>query len=112
MSKLTVLNMCLSDIPKESRRTAGNGKTYCDIVVTELKNTDDRGNTLTVYMSQSQQERTGKRPKDYIGRGKEFAVESKFNSNSGDDKKQFDTQNKFYSGENNNNNNNADDLPF
>lgn len=64
-------NICLSDIPKERIREA-NGKKYCNIVLDTLREVDDKGNTHSVYMSQTKEERTAKVKKQYIGRGKDW----------------------------------------
>ena len=39
------LNICLSDIPRDLIRKASNGKSYINLNVTELRETDDRGTT-------------------------------------------------------------------
>lgn len=67
------LNICLSDIPRDLIRKAGNGKSYINLNVSELRETDERGNdhTISVFVPQ---ERRGDYPnRIYIGRGRLFA---------------------------------------
>lgn len=61
----------LSKVPKE-QIVEKNGKKYLNIVVDNRKEPDQYGNTHTVYMSQSKEDRTNKVPKVYIGNGKEY----------------------------------------
>lgn len=66
------LNICLSDIPKDKIRTGSNGKKYLDITVSNLRETDDKGNTHKVAVRQSKEERENKEAVTYLGRGKEI----------------------------------------
>ena len=43
------LNLCLSDIDKTPIFEAKNGKKYLNIYVNELREPDEKGNTLSVY---------------------------------------------------------------
>jgi len=45
--ELITINLSLDNIPDEFVRTF-NGKRYVNLVVTEMKNPDPKGNTLTV----------------------------------------------------------------
>jgi len=75
---MIVLDVCLSDIPKEKRRVSEkNGKTYCSIVVDTRREKDQYGNTHTVYMNQTKDEREAKTSKVYIGNGKEYIFNQK-----------------------------------
>ena len=71
MSRLN-LNICLSDIPKDLIRKAGNGKSYINLNVSELRETDERGNDHTVSVFVPQDRRADYPDKIYIGRGKEY----------------------------------------
>ncbi len=72
------LSICLSDLPKEKITTSGkNGKKYLSIIVDERKEKDQYGNTHTVYVSQTKEEREAKQPKTYVGNGKEYKFEQK-----------------------------------
>lgn len=67
------ISICLSDIPKEKISTSTkNNKKYIDIIVDERKETDTYGNTHTVYMSQTKEDRDKGVKRDYIGNGKEY----------------------------------------
>ena len=66
------VSICVSDIPKEQIKTGTNGKKYLNIVVDERKSPDNYGNTHSVTISQSKEEREAKTPKVYVGNGKEF----------------------------------------
>lgn len=81
---MIILDVCLSDIPTSKRRTAANGKIYTSIVVDQRKEVDDKGNTHSVYMNQSKEERTAKEKRSYIGNGKEFTFTSQSNNSSND----------------------------
>ena len=65
-----------------------NGRKYLNMVVTNLKEVDQYGNTHTVYLSQSKEQRENKVPRKYIGKGKDYSklAESKpqVNSTAGD----------------------------
>lgn len=66
------LDICFSDIPKDKLTTAKNGKLYGHIIVASLRDTDEYGNTHSVYMRQTKEEREAKDKKIYIGRAKEL----------------------------------------
>lgn len=80
---MEVISICLSDIPKEQISVSDkNGKSYINLVVDKRKEPDMFGNTLTVYISQSKDERERREKKIYIGNGKEFL----FNNQNKDQK--------------------------
>ena len=70
-------SICLSDIPKERIVEAKNGKKYLNFVVDERREVGQYGDTHTVYLSQSKEERENKEKKVYIGGGKEYKFEKK-----------------------------------
>ncbi len=70
-------SICLSDIPKERIVEAKNGKKYLNFVVDERREVGQYGDTHTVYLSQSKEERENKEKKVYIGSGKEYKFEKK-----------------------------------
>jgi hypothetical protein len=72
---MRVLDICLSDIPKDRIKEGRNGKKYLDIVVTEMRQPDNYGNDLTVYVQQTKEERQDKAPKIYIGKGKTYSFD-------------------------------------
>lgn len=74
MSDLINASICLSDIPKDKITTSPtNGKKYLNICIARRQAPDSFGNTHSMYVSQSQEERQAKTPKNYIGSGKEWS---------------------------------------
>ena len=69
---MITLNICLSDLPKEKIQTASNGKRYINLVVDKRKEAGKYGETHTLYVSQSKEERESKEDKKYVGSGKEY----------------------------------------
>lgn len=70
---LITLSVCLTDIPKEAiKQSESNGKKYLSITVQDLREVDERGNTHSVSITQSREERLAKVKKVYLGRGKEY----------------------------------------
>lgn len=69
------LNICLSDILESKITTGKNGKKYVNITVDTKRDTDQFGNDLTVFLSQTKDERLAKEPKAYVGSGKTFNFE-------------------------------------
>lgn len=76
MSDLINVGICLTDIPKMSIKAAENGKKYLNICIAERKEPDKFGNTHTVYISQSKEEREQKFDKVYIGSGKAWRTQT------------------------------------
>ena len=66
------ISVCLSDIPKDKIKLAGNGKMYINLVVANRKEVSQYNETHTVFISQDKEEREAKLDKVYIGGGKEF----------------------------------------
>lgn len=75
MSELINVSICVSDIPKTRIKQAENGKKYINVTIASRRETDQFGNTHTVFMSQTKEEREAKEARTYIGNGK--AVEFK-----------------------------------
>ena len=70
MSDLINVSICVSDIPKDRIKQAENGKKYMNITVAKRREPDQYGNTHTVFMSQTKEERENKDNRIYIGQGK------------------------------------------
>lgn len=70
------LSICLTDIPKDKIKLANNGKKYLAITVQDLKEADEYGNTHSLYVTQTKEEREAKERRAYIGRGKEAIFKS------------------------------------
>lgn len=75
---MIVISICADDLKPHLKKSEKNNKFYVSIVVDERQTPDNYGNTHTAYISQTKEERTAKKPKQYVGSGKEF----KFNSSS------------------------------
>ena len=64
-------SICLSDIPADRIKLFDkNGKKYLSIVVADLREADEYGNTHSIYISQTKEEREAREKRTYIGRGK------------------------------------------
>ena len=70
------LSICLNDIPKEHIKLANNGKKYLALTIQDLREADEYGNTHSVFISQTKEEREAKEKRTYIGRGKEVVFQS------------------------------------
>lgn len=71
MSDLILGSICLSNIPKDEHIKLGkDGKKYLNICIAERREPDKHGNTHTIYVSQTKEEREAKTDKKYIGSGK------------------------------------------
>ena len=72
MSDFITGYICLTDIPKSAIKKADNGKLYVNIVIAQRQNEGKYGETHTIFMSQSKDERDAKAEKCYIGSGKAY----------------------------------------
>lgn len=73
MGQLISISVCLSDLPKDKITTSEkNGKKYISLIVDERKEADNYGNTHSVAVSQTKEEREAKEKKVYCGQGKAF----------------------------------------
>jgi len=68
-------SICLSDIPADKITVGKNGKKYFNFCVDSRREPDQYGQTHTMYVNQSKDERAAKQPKQYIGNGKEFVFD-------------------------------------
>lgn len=71
-----LLDICLSDIPKENIKTAQNGKKYIKLVLAEKREADERGNDhyIKVYVPKEQR-KEGDKP-IYVGNGRASKLNS------------------------------------
>lgn len=74
---MILLNLCLTDLPKESIIKGKNGKLYINLVVDERREVGKFGDTHTVTLSQSKEEREAKKDKAYVGSGKEIIFQNR-----------------------------------
>ena len=65
------ISLCLSDLPKDKIKQATNGKKYMNLVCVSRKEVGLYGETHTVYVSQTKEEREKKLQPSYVGSGKE-----------------------------------------
>mgnify|MGYP003299884142 CR=1 FL=1 len=65
------LSVCLTDLPKDKIKLAENGKKYISLTIRDLQTVDAYGNTHTLFVSQTKEERDAKANRTYVGRGKE-----------------------------------------
>lgn len=63
-------SICLSNIPKEQIKKGKDGKMYISIVIAERQEVSTYGETHTIFMSQTEEDRNAKAPKRYIGGAK------------------------------------------
>ena len=70
MSELINASICLSDIPRDQILTGKNGKKYLSISISERREVDRFGNTHSVYIRQTKEQREAKEERIYIGEGK------------------------------------------
>ena len=77
---MITLSICLTDLPKEKIQTANNGKKYINLVVDKRKEAGKYGETHTLYVSQSKEERESKEDKKYVGSGKEYVYNGQQNN--------------------------------
>lgn len=74
---MKVLNICQEDIKWKPVQTKSGVKHYANIAVDYLKEPDDKGNNLTVWNNQTQEQRAERVKKEYCGRGKEYKFDAK-----------------------------------
>ena len=72
---MIVLNICVSDLPKDKIITGRNGKEYINLVLDERREVSQFGETHTITLSQSKEEREAKATKVFVGGGKEYVFE-------------------------------------
>lgn len=66
------ISICLSDLPKDKIITALNGKRYIDLILAKRQNEGKYGETHTLSVSKTKEERAAKTPAYYVGSGKEY----------------------------------------
>ena len=71
------VSMCLSDLPKEKITEGKYGKKYINLILDKRKNEGKFGETHTLYVAQTEEERKEKTDKVYCGSGKEYIWENK-----------------------------------
>ncbi|MDR1340969.1 MAG: hypothetical protein LBK58_13090 [Prevotellaceae bacterium] len=73
---LISISICLTDIPKDRIKQAANGKKYINLVCAERREVSKYGDTHTVFVSQTKDEREFKVQPIYVGAGKEYVQQA------------------------------------
>jgi hypothetical protein len=66
------ISICLTDLPKDKIKEGKNGKKYINLCAASRKEVNQYGDTHTVYVSQTKEEREVNIPLTFVGAGKEF----------------------------------------
>jgi len=69
---MITIALCLSDIPKDRIKAGANGKKYINLILSERKSVSERGETHTLSISKSKEEREAKAATIYVGGGTEY----------------------------------------
>lgn len=69
-------------IDQNDLKQTSSGKKFLNLVMTKMQQPDQYGNTHTVYLSQSKEQREQKAPKKYIGKAKEATQNTSNQSSS------------------------------
>ena len=72
------LDIDLSTLPKDKIKEGSNGHKYIKLTATTMRQPDKYGNDMTVFISQSKEER-GKVDRMYVGKGKTWEDRQKVN---------------------------------
>lgn len=71
------INIDLTQIAQAKKhRKAKNEHNYIDLIVTEMKQPDEYGNDLTIYISKTKDESDSGEPTIYVGKGKTILKKS------------------------------------
>ena len=79
---MIIIDICLSDIPKESIALAKNGKKYLKLVLNERKSEGKFGETHTLQLSQTKEARQAGVKPTYVGSGKTYSFAPKTTSDT------------------------------
>jgi hypothetical protein len=74
---MIIIDICLSDIPKDAISEGKNGKKYLKLVLNERKSEGKYGETHTLQLSQTKEQREAKASPVYVGSGKAYKFEQK-----------------------------------
>lgn len=69
---MIIIDVCLSDLPKDRITTGSNGKKYIRLVVADRKTPDKYDNDQMIYVSQTPEERKAQAPRTFVGAGKTY----------------------------------------
>lgn len=74
---MIVIDICLTDVPKELITEGKNGKKYLKLVLNERKSEGKFGETHTLQLSQTKEARLAGVKPTYVGSGKAYKFEQK-----------------------------------
>lgn len=74
---MIVIDICLTDVPKELITEGKNGKKYLKLVLNERKSEGKFGETHTLQLSQTKEARLAGVKPTYVGSGKAYSFEQK-----------------------------------
>lgn len=74
---MIVIDICLTDVPKELITEGKNGKKYLKLVLNERKSEGKFGETHTLQLSQTKEARQAGVKPTYVGSGKAYTFEQK-----------------------------------
>ena len=72
MSTLINLSVEVSRLPKERFKKAANGKVYCEFTLSVDDKTNDWGQNVSMFIPQTEEERTAGKKREFLGNGKVF----------------------------------------
>lgn len=74
---MIIIDICLSEVPKELITEGKNGKKYLKLVLNERKSEGKFGETHTLQLSQTKEARLAGVKPTYVGSGKAYKFEQK-----------------------------------
>lgn len=74
---MIIIDICLSEVPKELITEGKNGKKYLKLVLNERKSEGKYGETHTLQLSQTKEARLAGVKPTYVGSGKAYKFEQK-----------------------------------
>ena len=73
---MTTMNICLSNLPKSAMITGRDGKIYINLTISKMKERDAYGNSDTIFVSKTKEQREANAPTVYVGKGKTWIFKS------------------------------------
>lgn len=77
---MRTLSICLSDIPKDKIKVAGNQKAYVNLTIFDNEKTDEYGNDFSVQVGKTKEEVEAGAKTVYVGNGKIWGKKETNNS--------------------------------
>jgi hypothetical protein len=70
------ISICLTDLPADKIKQGANGKKYINLCLSKRKETGKYGETHTLFVSQTKEERDFNVQPVYVGSGKEYVQQA------------------------------------